>query len=204
MSSLFAKEPGDTIGLPPAPGDGEMSLEKAVWGRRSVRSFGREEPAVEIAAGLLWAAQGITEPGIGLRSAPSAGATYPLELFLATEWSLSRYIPEEHALVVTKRGDVRGALASAALDQSCVGGAPLVFVFAADVSRTAARYGDRADVYVPIEVGCAAENLMLKAVAQGWGGVAVGAFDDEDVSRVLDLPKGWRPYLIVPVGKPAR
>jgi SagB-type dehydrogenase family enzyme len=194
----------DTIRLPAVPAKGAISIEEAIWLRRSVRGFSEESPSADAVSRLLWAAQGITDAKNGLRSAPSAGATYPLEIFLATGEYVARYVPEKHCLVVTMREDVRKALVAAALDQDWFAKAPLVFVFAAVVKRTADRYDERANLYVPIEVGCASENLMLEAAALGLGSVAVGAFSEKEVRRTLDLPKGWDPYLIVPVGVPSK
>ncbi len=194
----------DTIRLPAVPAKGGVSIEEAIWLRRSVRGFSEESPPADAVSRLLWAAQGITDAKNGLRSAPSAGATYPLEIFLATLEYVARYVPEKHCLVVTMRADARNAIAAAALDQSWFAKAPLVFVFAAVVKRTADRYDERANLYVPIEVGCASENLMLEAAALGLGSVAVGAFSEKEVRKTLDLPKGWDPYLIVPVGFPSK
>lgn len=203
MSESHSRGKKDTITLPEVPGTGTVSVEEALWSRRSIRSYSQDVPGIENVSRLLWAAQGITEPQLGLRSAPSAGATYPLEVFLATSEYLARYEPEKHCLVVMMRKDIREELSGAALSQRCIAQAPLVFIFAAEVSRTAARYGDRADRYVHIEVGCASENLMLEAAALGLGSVAIGAYYDDKVSKVLELPADWEPYLIVPVGVPA-
>ncbi len=203
MSDSNAGGNGDTISLPEVPRKGAVSIEEAIWRRRSIRSYSGEVPKRDAVSRLLWAAQGITEGVYGLRSAPSAGATYPLELLLATSEYLARYVPERHSLVVMLRRDIREELSGAALGQSCIAQAPLVFIFAAEVSRTAGRYGDRAGRYVHIEVGCASENLMLEAAALGLGSVAIGAYHDDRVSKVLELPSEWEPYLIVPVGVPA-
>jgi SagB-type dehydrogenase family enzyme len=191
------------IDLPKITGEGAFPIEKALRTRRSVREFTEEELGSETISKLLWAAPGVTENRYGLRTAPSAGATYPLELYVATAAYLARYDPARHDLTLTVDGDVRPALARAALGQPWVENAPVVFVFAAVVSRTAARYGERAERYVMIEVGSASENLMLEAVALGFGSVAVGAFDDVAVKRVLRLPEDQEVYLIVPVGRPA-
>ena len=138
-----------------------------------------------------------------LRSAPSAGATYPLELYLVTPEYVVRYIPTGHRLEIVVRKDVREALTKAALDQSWIATAPMVFIFVGELARTAEKYGDRALRYVHIEVGCASENLLLQAASLGWRGVPVGAYYDHDVAEILVLPDGWHPYLIVPVGRPA-
>lgn len=203
---MSMEKPGrnEIISLPKPPETGAVSLEEAIWRRRSVRSYTAEAIPLEAVSALLWAAQGITDEKYGFRSAPSAGATYPLELYMATPEYVAHYMPAGHRLVVTKRSDVRGALAGAAGDQAWIAEAPAVFVFAADRARTAIVYGERAELYVHIEIGCASENLMLQAVALGLGSVAVGAFDEDEVAGILGLPDGWTPYLIVPVGAPAR
>lgn len=198
-----ASKRGDTIALPPVPEKGDVSIEEAIRARRSVREYRNEALSLETISKLLWAAQGITDPRSRLRSAPSAGATYPLELYLATADHLSRYDPAGHSLVVALEGDLRAKLAAAALGQPCVENAPAVFIFAADVSRTSGRYGGRANRYVHIEVGCASENLMLEAAALGLGSVAIGAYEDEAVAAVIGLPKDWDVFLMVPVGTPA-
>jgi SagB-type dehydrogenase family enzyme len=196
-----AQEAG-RIDLPKIMGEGEFPVEKALRTRRSVREFTEEELGIETISKLLWAAQGVTDERYGLRTAPSAGATYPLELYVATAAYLARYNPAKHDLTVTLDEDVRAELAQAALGQPWVESAPAVFVFAAMVSRTKEHYGDRAERYVMIEVGSASENLILEAVALGFGSVAVGAYDDEAVKKVLRLPEDQEVYLIVPVGKP--
>jgi SagB-type dehydrogenase family enzyme len=203
MAGAFMPETGDSISLPPVPSKGNVSIEEAIWLRRSARKFSEEMPSTEAVSRLLWSAQGITDAKNGLRSAPSAGATYPLELYLATSEYLARYVPGSHSLVIATREDVRKALAAAAFGQDWVAEAPLVFIFTAVVARTAQRYDERANLYVPIEVGCASENLMLEAAALGLGSVAVGAFSEKEASKALKLPKGCDPYLIVPVGVPA-
>jgi len=194
----------DTISLPGVPPKGNVSIEEAIWLRRSVRRFSEELLSADIVSRLAWSAQGITDRENGLRSAPSAGATYPLEIYLATSDYLAHYVPEKHVLAVTQREDVRGTLAASAYGQDWIARAPLVFIFTAAIARTAQRYEERANLYVPIEVGCASENLMLEAAALGLGSTAVGAFQEKEVAKALKLPKGWDPYLIVPVGVPAK
>ena len=199
---MTAKE-GKRIELPVVTGYGGFPLDQALGTRRSVREYTDDKLDIVVISKLLWSAQGMTEKKYGLRTAPSAGATYPLEVYVATEEYVARYDPSKHDLTVTLKGDVRTALAKAALDQPWVEKAPAVFVFAAVVSRTAGRYGGRAERYVKIEVGLASENLMLQAVALGLGSVAVGAYDDDDVKDVLQLPDEQDVYLLVPVGRPA-
>lgn len=188
--------------LPPPRLEGPLSVEAALARRRSVREFGaRPLGAAEIGQ-LAWAAQGITH-GDGLRAAPSAGALYPLELYVATAGGLYRYDPREHGLRRLAAGDPRPALARAALDQDCVGEAPAVFAITAVVARTARRYGrERAARYAHLEAGHAAQNLLLEAVALGLGAVPVGAFDDAALAKALALPPREEPLYLVPVGLP--
>jgi len=193
---------GEMIDLPDPKTDGETSVEATIAARRSVRSFTDQALTMNEIGQLAWAAQGITEPTRGLRAAPSAGATYPLELYVATPEGLLHYQPEGHTMKHIRDGDLRAQLAAAALGQSFVASAPADFVIAAVYERTAQRYGARAERYVHIEVGHAAENLHLQAVALGLGSVPVGAFDDDEVAQVLGLPQNQQALYIIPVGHP--
>jgi SagB-type dehydrogenase family enzyme len=152
---------------------------------------------------ILWAAQGITG-GRELRTAPSAGAIYPLEVYAVLEEGLFHYEPLRHSLRKYSMDDLRSSLRRAALDQQFVEEAPLVLVVAGDYGKTASRYGDRAERYVILEAGHAAQNVLLQAVAMELGGVPVGAFDDEEVRRVLELPAGLTPLYLIPLGEPLR
>jgi SagB-type dehydrogenase family enzyme len=137
---------------------------------------------------LLWAAQGITSDR-GLRTAPSAGALYPLELYAAVPEGVFRYEPHEHQLVSISSQDLREGLKNAALGQEPVGQAPAVFILTAVYQRTAVKYGtERGPRYVHLEAGHAAQNLLLEAVALGLGAVPIGAFDEKAVQGVLGLP----------------
>ena len=194
--------PGELRPLPeldePEPG----SLEEAIAARRSQRDYADRPLSDEDVGRLLWAAQGITGPD-GKRAAPSAGATYPLEIYAVTADGVARYLPEAHALEGHLDVDRRADLATAALGQPEVASAPLVVVVTAVGERTAARYGDRADRYVTLEAGHAAQNVLLQAVARGLSAVPVGAFDDDEVAAVLDLPEEHAPLYLLPVGHPA-
>ena len=196
--------------LPEPVRDGTVSIEQTLARRRSVRSFSDTPLTLPQLSQLLWAAQGISEPRRGLRTAPSAGATYPLETLVAVGRveglapGVYRYRPTEHDLVRLRDGDVRPALAAAALGQEFVASAPVSIVFAAVHERTAQRYGARAERYVAMEVGHAGQNLCLQAVALDLGSVIVGAFRDEQVATVLGLPDQEKPLYIVPVGQGAR
>lgn len=196
------KEPAEKISLPAPARTGRMSLEEALARRRSVREFAAKTLSLEELSQLLWSAQGITHPD-GLRTAPSAGALYPLELYVATPSGFVHYDPKRHELQRCSERDLRKELSRAALDQEAVRDAPAVFVFAAVFERTSKKYGEaRTPRYVHMEAGHAAQNLLLQAVALGLGGVPVGAFSDAQVSSVLSLPADHRPLYLVPVGRP--
>ncbi len=190
------------IVLPPPSTEGQVSIEETLAKRRSVRRFLAEDLTLEQIGQLAWAAQGVTSER-GFRTAPSAGALYPLELYLLTKDGVFRYIPKGHKLVRLSQEDKRNQLAEAAYRQSFVGDAPLDFVITGVYARTSAKYGDRAVRYVHIEVGHVAENVHLQAVALGLGSVPVGAFTDEAVSNILGLSAEEAPLYIIPVGHPA-
>lgn len=193
---------GENVSLPAPTRAGRVSLEEALTRRRSVREFAAK-PLPEATLGqLLWAAQGITHPD-GLRTAPSAGALYPLEVYVATATGFYHYNPRRHELERRSSTDLRPALARAALEQASIREAGAVIVFAAAVKRTAYKYGPaRAPRYVFLEVGHAAQNVLLQATALGLGAVPVGAFHDADVQRALSVPKDEEPVYLVPVGYP--
>lgn len=180
----------------------EVSLEEALAARRSVREFTDEPLTLEDLSQLLWAAQGLTASWGG-RTAPSAGALYPLEVYLVAPDGLSHYLPGGHQLEVLAEDDRRAALARAALGQEVIARAPVVLVIAGVYGRTARKYGDRAERYVQLEAGHAAQNVLLQAVALGLGAVPVGAFEDRAVQEALGLPRDHEPLYLIPVGYPA-
>jgi SagB-type dehydrogenase family enzyme len=199
---------GEAIPLPPPRTDGPVSVEAALASRRSVRAYRLEPLSLAEVAQLLWAAQGITDPR-GYRAAPSAGALYPLELYLVCgrvdglEPGIYRYDPEAHTLGMVAPGDARDDLARAALDQSPVRDAAIDLVFTTVYERTTGKYGDRGHRYVHMEAGHAAQNVYLQSTAMDLGTVAVGAFEDAAVQRLLRLPEDETPLYIMPVGRPA-
>jgi SagB-type dehydrogenase family enzyme len=196
--------PAPSAALMPLPSPvvrGSMSVEEALATRRSVREYSGEALTTAEIGRLLWAAQGVTSFD-GRRTAPSAGATYPLELLAATPDGVYRYVPADHGLRAVLSGDVRGDLARAAAEQAFVGEAPLLIVVAAVPARTEARYGDRAERYIALEAGHAAQNVLLEAVALGLGAVPVGSFDDAAVSRIVGLAPDEAPLYLLPVGHP--
>ncbi|MDR7419992.1 MAG: SagB/ThcOx family dehydrogenase [Armatimonadota bacterium] len=183
-----------------------MSLESAIARRRSTRAFADAPLALADVAQLLWSAQGVTDQE-GHRAAPSAGALYPLELYLVVARvegvspGVYRYIPARHALELVRAGDVRSRLMAAALDQTCVGAGAAHLVFSAVYERTTAKYGERGTRYVHMDVGHAGQNVYLQAEALGLGTVAVAAFDDARVREILGLPGNEHPLYIMPVGR---
>ncbi|MGD0011695.1 MAG: SagB/ThcOx family dehydrogenase [Terriglobia bacterium] len=179
-----------------------MSLEEALAARRSVREFRREPITDRELSQLLWAAQGITTPE-GLRTAPSAGALYPLDVWVATASGFYHYEPHKHRLTRHLERDLRPDIHRAALMQEAILQAPVVFVIAAVYERMAEKYGEqRTPRYVHMEAGHSAQNLLLEAVALGLGGVLIGAFNDREVERVLSLPADQKPLYLIPVGHP--
>jgi len=191
---------GDMIRLP-APDFTNVSIEECVEERRSVRSYIDKELSLQQISNILWAAQGITGDSYGLRTVPSAGATYPLEIFIAKKDGFFRYVPASHAIKREIDSDLRRDIAKAALGQGFISSAGLVVVITAIFERTALRYGNRASRYVYIEAGHCAQNIHLEAVALGLGSVPIGAFRDEDLSELLKL-KDEEPLYIIPVGHP--
>jgi SagB-type dehydrogenase family enzyme len=192
--------------LPEPQYDSNVSLEESLLQRRSIRSYTDEPLTLQELSQLLWSAQGITSPG-GLRTSPSAGALYPLELYAVVgdvqelEPGVYRYVPDGHQLVKIMDGDRRAELANAALGQESVMDGAVAFLFTGVYQRTTGKYGERGIRYVHMEVGHAAENLCLQATALGLGAVTLGAFSDERVTRVLNLPEEEQPLYIVPVGR---
>jgi SagB-type dehydrogenase family enzyme len=188
--------------LPSAVPSGEMSLEQAIGQRRSVREYADSSLTDAELGQLLWAAQGVTHAR-GLRTAPSAGALYPLEIYLATIAGVYHYLPGDHVLEVQTQGDVRSDLCEVALNQEPVRNAPAVFVITAVYARTEQKYGPRRSPrYVHLEAGHAAQNLLLEAVALRLGAVPIGAFDDKGVQDVLGIAEEHQPVYLIPVGRP--
>jgi SagB-type dehydrogenase family enzyme len=209
VQATAAPPAAEAVFVLPAPRtDGTTALERSLAQRRSVRQFSDRPLALADAGQLLWAAQGVSDAARGLRTAPSAGGLYPLSLWLVAgrvdglPAGAYRYDPPSHHLGRQAVGDLRAALGSSTRDQRWVGDAPAVVVIVARASRTAARYGARSDRYVAMEVGAAAQNLLLQAVVLGLGATLVGAFDDAALRRLLPLADDEQPLAIVALGHP--
>jgi len=200
------------IYLPLPSQKGSISLEEAIAQRRSIRDFTPEPISQSQLSQILWATQGITDTSSRLRAVPSAGATYPLEIFIVCGRNSIEQISEgiyhyniaHHALTRHHEGDVRLDLARAALDEEMIYHAPVDIIICALYERTTRHYGSRGERYVHIEVGHAGQNIYLQATALGLATVAIGAFYDEPVREVLRLGKQYKPLYIMPLGKPAR
>ncbi len=188
------------VKLPEPRTKGKVSLEEAINARRSVRQFTQRDLTLEEISQLLWAAQGITDKTRSLRAVPSAGALYPLEIYLITRDGLFRYITEKHALEILEKRDLRSDLAAAALGQSSVKQAAADVVICAVFKRITSKYGERGTRYAYIEAGHAAQNIHLTAVSLGLASLPVGAFDDKSAQAVLKLDKDTTSLYIIPVG----
>jgi SagB-type dehydrogenase family enzyme len=193
------------IVLPEPMHDSDTSLEQALSNRRSVRSFSEEPLTLQQLGQLLWAGQGITDPS-GKRTSPSAGALYPLTLYVVignvegVAAGVYKYSPENHTLTRVLDGDKRQALAQAALGQSSVRQGAVDIVITAIYEITTAKYGERGVMFVHLEAGHAAQNVCLEAVVLDLGTVTVGAFDDAGVQQALELPENEVPLYIIPAG----
>jgi SagB-type dehydrogenase family enzyme len=188
-----------------------MPLEEAIARRRSIRDFSPQPISQSQLSQILWATQGITDSLRKHRAVPSAGATYPLEVFAVCgsnsiegiDAGIYHYNIASHSLTLHRQGEARLELARAALDEESIYQAPVDIVICAVYERTLARYGARGERYVHMEAGHAGQNIYLQATALGLGTFAIGAFYDEQVSQVLRLAKQIEPLYIMPIGKPS-
>jgi len=201
---------GEEFALPKPVTVGTVSVEEALEWRASIRNYTDQPITIQQVSQLLWAAQGVTRPSWGGRTAPSAGGTYPLEIYLVVAKNgveglaagVYRYIPQRHAINLTVVGDRVFDISVAALNQQWVADARINVVIAAVYERTTSRYGERGVQYVHMEAGHAAQNLYLEATALNLGMVSIGAFNDEQVQKVCELPKEQKPLYIIPIGHP--
>ncbi len=196
----------EAIPLPPPLYDSKTSVEKAMRGRRSVRQYKNLPIKLSDLSQLLWAAQGSSGIG-GRRTAPSAGALYPLEVCVVVgnvtglSVGIYSYDPQKHQLARIAENDARSELSSAALRQSSIEKAAAVLVILGVYERTTIKYGERGIRYVHMEAGHAAQNVYLQAVSLDLGTVVIGAFHDEQVRSVLHISGQMQPLYIMPVGK---
>lgn len=195
-----------TVPLPAPRHDGGVAVEHALLRRRSVREFSKAPLTLAEASQLLWAAQGVTGDD-GLRTAPSAGALYPLELYIAAgnvqrlAAGVYKYQPRGHRLAVVVQEDMRRELAAAALNQDWIENSAALLVFSGVEERITRKYGQRGVRYMHMEAGHAAQNAFLQAVTLGLGAAVVGAFDDKMIQQVLQMPEDERALYLMPVGR---
>ncbi|MBU4343535.1 MAG: SagB/ThcOx family dehydrogenase [Candidatus Omnitrophica bacterium] len=199
LSAISYAEEDMMIKLPEPRLKGEVSLEETIEKRRSERSLSGKDLTLEQISQLLWSCQGLTNDR-GFRAAPSAGAIYPLEIYLLSKDGLFQYLPASHSIKRIKNKDLRGELCDACLGQPFVRSAAIDIVMCAEFERTTGRYGKRGENYVYIEIGHAAQNVHLQAVAEGLGSVPVGAFSKDGVAKVLGLSEKLVPVYVIPVG----
>ena len=204
--TMSATHSPKTIQLPEPRYDGDMSVEHALRMRRSVRSYKNDPLNLSEISQILWSAQGITSPR-RFRMAPSAGALYPLELYViagnvkSLSPAIYKYNPHQHVLVEMLVGDMRSELSRAALNQSAIKKAPAVLLFCAVYERTTGKYGRRGIRYVHMEVGHAAQNVCLQAIALGFNSAVIGAFRDAEVKKIAQLADEEHSLYFVPVGR---
>jgi SagB-type dehydrogenase family enzyme len=195
-----SRKAGERIELPSPKTEGGMNLTQALAQRRSIRRFTGQPLTTDQLSQLCWAAQGITHQG-NHRTAPSAGATYPLRIYVSSPDGVFLYHPDKHALEQVSSEDVRAGIARDS-NQEWHANAGAIFVVCADVSITAARYKDRARRFVWQETGHVAQNVLLQATALGLGATPVGATNDAALAELLHLPKPWEVMYVLPVGVP--
>lgn len=199
---------GKRMKLPKPKTHGEVSLETAIKRRRTIRSFTSEPLSLEQCSQLFWAAQGITEDRGFKRAAPSGGALYPMDIYAVVgencvkglEAGAYHYDPKGHAVSLVSKGDLRNKVAGAALSQTWMATAPLNILITAEYYRITRKYGKRGIRYAIIEAGHIGQNILLQSEAMGLGAGVVGAFNDEKVKQVINIPPNHEPLLILPVG----
>ncbi|MEE8480004.1 MAG: SagB/ThcOx family dehydrogenase [Desulfobacterales bacterium] len=198
-----------TVKMPQPQYESQFSLESAILKRRSVRNYVDEPLTLSIISQLLWAAQGITHPR-GFRTAPSAGALYPLEIYIIAgkvtnlAAGIYKYKPRGHELLKIIEGDKRTELYRVALRQRPIKDAPVILVFCAVYKRTTGKYRKRGIRYILIEIGHSSQNVCLQAVSLDLGTVTLGAFNDKKVSEVIGCKENEHPLYIMPIGKHKR
>lgn len=199
---------GDSMRLPDPVVDGTKSLEMTIHQRRTIRSFRDETLTLQQFAQLLWAAQGVTDPGGFKRSAPSAGALYPMDIYAVVgedgveglKPGLYLYDPAVHSVSLVHRGDIRRHIATASWRQMWMSCAPISFIITAEYRRITGKYGRRGVRYAMIEAGHIGQNIFLQSQAMGLAAGIVGAFEDHEIIRVMGIKDNREPLLIMPVG----
>lgn len=207
VSTCSGSPQSSVILLPEPVPNCDISIEEVIESRRSIRTFSLESISLTELARLLHSAQGITSD-YGFRAAPSAGATFPLSVFViaenvdSLEAGIYAYEPSNESLTAVRMGHFLDELSEAALGQSCVRDAPAVIAITAEYSITTSVYGNRGKTYVHMEAGHVSQNIYLQCTAMGLGTVAVGAFSDNAIRDILNLAENETPLYLMPVGRP--
>ena len=194
--------------LPTPSFDGDVSLEKAIRVRRTVRSFNGEALSLDQLSQLLWSAQGITEQDGFKRAAPSAGALYPMDIYAVVgsgcvegmDPGVYHYEPDGHSISLGRGEDARGDVAKVSLGQAWMAQAPLNLVITVEYRRITGKYGQRGMRYAMIEAGHIGQSIFLQAQAMGLAAGIVGAFEDDKLIRVIGIRENREPLLIMHVG----
>ncbi len=183
------------------PGDelGQAELLDAMSRRGSVRDLSAEPIGDRQLAALLWAAQGVSTPS-GMRTAPSAGALFPLETYVVTPAEVLRYVPASASVEVRTDSRARESI-TAAISGATVSQAYAIVVITGVPARITGKYAERGIRYMWMEAGHAAQNLLLAAAAMDLGAVPIGAFDDAGVGGALGLSDNEIPLYLIPVGR---
>ncbi|OHB53142.1 MAG: hypothetical protein A2Y10_07125 [Planctomycetes bacterium GWF2_41_51] len=197
-----AAKPSVTMQLPQPQTNSRFSLEQAIENRRSIRQFTEEPLTIAQLGQICWAAQGITEPNKGMRTAPSAGAIYPIELYVVLPDGLYLYRPATHDLSKLITGDLRKSVSNASFNQRFVQTAPCTFIIAGSIKKVEARYRNRGAKFTYIEAGHIAQNIQLQSTVLGLGSVPIGVIDEKTIAQICKLPQGLEVLYIVPVGNP--
>jgi SagB-type dehydrogenase family enzyme len=202
----------EDLSLPSPSRKGTVSVEEALSSRRTHRSFQGRALTLKQFSQMLWAAYGVTAvtPGRQLKTAPSAGATYPIDIYAAVgeggvesvAAGVYHYRPESHSVRSVNSGDVRTQVAAACLRQMWMAPAPLFIVITGEYARCIAKYGSRGVIYTHIEAGHVGQNVFLQAEALFLKAGIVGAFEKEDLGKALHIPAAHEPLLVMPVGYP--
>jgi SagB-type dehydrogenase family enzyme len=196
----------ENVTLPAPEAASGMPVEQILTRRRSVRAFDGDPLTLKQLSQLLWAAQGRSHAQ-GFRTAPSAGALYPLELYVLVgnvtglAQGVYKYQADAHELLRSGGGDLRADAARAALGQSWIADSPAVIVIAAVFRRTTVKYGARGKRYVHMEAGHAAQNVYLQATALDLGTTVVGAFNDDRIHALANMTPDEAPLSLLPLGR---
>ena len=212
LNGLALASTETVLKLPPPDTQSGKPFNQLLQARRSIRNYQDVLLDLDQLSQLCFSAQGITDTKRGFRSAPSAGAIYPLALYIAVKGNSVKglkagiylYLPETHSLKLIKTGDFFDQIINSALNQSWMKKANAIFIITANPEKMSAKYKDRAERYIFMEAGMSAENLLLQAVNLGLGACAVGAFYDDQIIKILQTPLDQKPLLLIPLGKPEK